>query len=139
MTKAWVTHLILMLSRVVFPIFGIAYWQKAFNERVQNNITELNEDFIDKSENAIKIGIWIIIVLGVLLDIICWKYRYLSKLILYYELFSILWQGFVPFDYFSTMNMIYIMLFTQTFIAVAVDMSPNVIACTLSFLILQFC
>ena len=136
MTKAWVTHLILMLSRVVFPVFGIAYWQKAFNERVQNNITELNENFIEKSEDTIKIGIWIMIVLGVLLDIMCWKYRQLSKLILYYELFSILWQGFVPFDYFSTMNIIYLMQFTLTFITVAVDMGPSVIACTICLLIL---
>ena len=37
--------------------------------------------------------------IGIVLDLIVWKWRKLANTILYYELFSFFIQSFVPFDY----------------------------------------
>ena len=37
-----------MLSRLVFPIFGYAYWQKAYENEAMND--KINHDFIAYSK-----------------------------------------------------------------------------------------
>ena len=60
---------------------------------------ELNRDFVEKSEPIIKIVLIALIPIGVLLDVLIWRRRQFANWLLYYELVSILLQGFVPFNF----------------------------------------
>ena len=39
-TKAWITHIIMMVSRIVYPLLGVAYWQKAYRHYEKNENIE---------------------------------------------------------------------------------------------------
>ena len=99
---------------------------------------ELNRDFVEKSEPVIKMILIALIPIGVLLDIIIWRRRQFANWLLYYELVSILLQGFVPFNFGDFQLIMLLMLMIQTFITVACDLSPNVICCTIVCLIMMF-
>ena len=80
--------MIMMFSRIAYPILGIAYWQKAY-EGV-DDYDELNRDFVEKSEPILKMIMIVTIPFGVLLDILVWRRRHYAVWLFYYELFSIL-------------------------------------------------
>ena len=60
---------------------------------------ELNRDFVEKSEPIVKMVLIALIPIGVLLDVLIWRRRQFANWLLYYELVSILLQGFVPFNF----------------------------------------
>lgn len=95
--KSWLIHIVMTFSRVVYPVLGIAHWQKAYNSRREYD--NLNHEFIDKSEAVIKTIIIALIPVGVILDLLIWRYRHLANWVIYYEFVQILLQGFVPFQY----------------------------------------
>ena len=64
-----------MASRVLWPILGIATWQKAYQSENLATIPDLNLSFIENSELTIKVCLGILCVIGVLLDIFIYKYR----------------------------------------------------------------
>lgn len=82
-TKTWLCHCVMMLSRVVYPLLGIAYWQRGFKERESN--LKLDQDFATQIETPLKTIIIAFIPIGVLLDVIAWKYRSFAKWFIYYE------------------------------------------------------
>ena len=94
-----------MFSRVVYPLLGIAYWQKAYEDKHElahkatSDFDRINQEFVSATETYVKIAIYALIVLGVLLDIVVWKQRRFASWLLYYECVSFIVQGFVPFDY----------------------------------------
>ena len=53
-------------------------------------------DFVNKSEGIIKIIMVTMIILGVLLDLLSWKYRQYARFIVIYELAITLLMSFVP-------------------------------------------
>ena len=136
-TKSWLIHIIMMFSRIVYPILGIAYWQKAYKGKDKLDEQLLNQDFVDKSEPVIKIILISLIPIGVLLDILICRRRHLANLLFYYEMISILLQGFVPFDFGDFGMIMLLMLMIQTYITVACDLSRNVICCTVISLIMM--
>ena len=94
--KAQLAHVVVMLGRVVYPLMGLAYWQKAYEKLDERE--DINLEFVKSSESIVKIAVVTMIVLGVLLDMLVWKAREFAYLILYYEMFGVLIQGFVPYD-----------------------------------------
>ena len=48
-TRAWLIHIILMFSRVAYPIMGIALWQKAYDKDNIEEIPDLNVDLAKDS------------------------------------------------------------------------------------------
>ena len=64
-----------MASRVLWPMFGIATWQKSYDSENLVTIPDLNLSFIEKSELAVKVCIGTLGVIGVFLDVLIWKYR----------------------------------------------------------------
>ena len=76
---------------------------------------------------------------GVILDILIYKKRHLAKWLCYYELTSILIQGFVPFNYGDFMNLTLLQSLLQIYITMACDIGPNAIACVATMLIIYFC
>lgn len=85
-TKAWLCHCVMMLSRIVYPLLGIAYWQSGFKDRDKN--LKLDQEFAAQIEKPLTTVIIAIIPIGVLIDVICWRYRSLAKWIIYYEAIS---------------------------------------------------
>jgi len=77
-TKSWLIHCLTILSRVVYPLLGIARWQLAYKGRERTE--EVNQEFADMSEKYIKTTIIVLIPLGALLDILCLWRRELSRL-----------------------------------------------------------
>ena len=94
--KAQLAHVVVMLGRVVYPLMGLAYWQKAYEKLDERE--DINLEFVKSSESIVKIAVVTMIVLGVLLDMLVWRARKFANLILYYEMFGVLIQGFVPYD-----------------------------------------
>lgn len=43
LTKGWILHTILMSTRVIWPIFGIAFWQTAYKKLKGND--RVNDEF----------------------------------------------------------------------------------------------
>ena len=111
-TKSWLCHCVIMFSRVIYPLFNFAYWQEGFKNR--EKIANLDQEFAVKVESPLTTAIIALLPIGVLIDVICWKYRSFAKYIIYYEAISFLLQGYVPFEFgsvqavFTQMMMIYI-------------------------------
>ena len=59
----------------------------------------MNQDLVEQSKEYVKIMMVTMIPLGVILDVLAWRYRKLATLIVYYECFNALIQSFVPYDY----------------------------------------
>jgi len=72
-TKSWVLHCVTTSSRILFPLLGVAYWQKAYKD-VHKNDT-IDQEFVSQSEVVVKAVIIGLIPIGVLIDIVCWRHR----------------------------------------------------------------
>ena len=83
-----------MLSRITFPLFGIAYWQKAYANK--DKIEQLNHEFVENSESAMTIVMIVIITLGVLLNILAWRRRRFASYIFYLEIVFLIVQSLQP-------------------------------------------
>ena len=96
-TKTLIFHLITSVSRILYSIAGQSYWQKGLKGRA--NLTYVNQDFVDGIEQYLTYAIIALIPVGLLIDIIAWRWRNFANFIIYYEAISMLLQSFVPFDY----------------------------------------
>ena len=100
-TKTWLVSIVLNLSRILYPIFGVAHWQTAYKNRHKNE--RLDQERVDLLEPYVKGAVIGMVALGVLLDILVWKKRNFARVLIYYELASNMLQTLVPFDYGDTM------------------------------------
>ena len=96
-TKSLITHTMLMISRIGFTSVGQSYWQLGFENRAEN--PKLNHQFVETIMPYVKTLIIVLLPIGLLLDLLTWRWRHFGNLIIYYELLSLLIQGFVPFDF----------------------------------------
>ena len=85
----------MMLSRVVYPILGIAYWQQAY-EKYQEDPKLKDNDFIKSSEQIVKTAIILSTILSAIFDIICLKFRPACDYIIYFEIAHTIVLGFAP-------------------------------------------
>lgn len=68
------------------------------------------------TEAPVKTLITVMIVAGILLDVVVWWKRKHANWLIYYELISMLLQGFVPFDIGDFRSITLLFLVVQTFI-----------------------
>ena len=80
-----------------------------------------------------------LILLGILLDILCWKYRKSSQYIIYYELTRMLIMAFVPIDHGETTNGVFFMQLLYYMILYSCNPGPNTIASTIAITIVLTC
>ena len=92
--RAWILHSLLTLTRIVYPILGVATWQKAYND--VDRIKDLNMDFVEKSREILKNIILVGIVFGLLLDLFVWVSRKYATWILYYEIIFLIPLSMLP-------------------------------------------
>ena len=69
------------LSRVLYPIFGIAHWQRAYKNRHKN--PDIDQERVDFLEPYVKGAIIAMVAIGVLLDILVWKKRKYARVLIY--------------------------------------------------------
>lgn len=117
------------LERVVFPILGVSYWQKAYNGA--DKLKDINTDYVEKSEGVIKIIMVTMIVLGVLLDILTCKYRRCARFIIYYEFIMTLLMSFVPINLGDLSNAFYVLNMCGNFCMFSCYIRREILACTI--------
>ena len=98
-TRAWLFHCIIMSSRVIYALIGIASWQKAYKQEQLDKIDNLNITLVHQTQTSVTIAIIVSFVIGILLDVLAYVYRKYANLILYYELLFMLLFAFVPHNY----------------------------------------
>ena len=76
---------------------GSSYWQQAFKNRAEYE--DLNLEFVEQSMTTVKALIIALLPIGVILNILIWKWRWFANFVIYYEVASTIMQSFVPFDY----------------------------------------
>ena len=118
-----------MVSRVAHSIMGQSYWQRAFKENTDD--PSVNTEFVRKVEPYVVTVIGVLIFIGVILDIIVWRWRYLAKWLFYLELLNrFVLGGFCPFDYGGFRTLIFQMLNISNFVCFVTNPGPNIIAST---------
>lgn len=135
-SRAWVFHIIGMISRTGYPCLGIAIWQQAFDGRTKNE--DINQDFIDDYESIIKTVIISLIPFGIVLDLICYWRRDFARFIFYYELLNLVVNGFVPFDLGDGGTFFLLMLMFYLGVVMSTSTRMNIVAAVVTFVVLEF-
>lgn len=92
--RTLICHSLIMTTRVVLATFGFAHWLEAFDRDI---------DVASDAAFEHKIPVTVILVtllgLGVFLNILCWKKRNMTYIIIHYELVYTSVLTLVPYDY----------------------------------------
>ena len=75
--------MVVTFSRILYPLLGNAYWQKAYLSRAE--LTNIDQDFIERSMGPIKTAIVGYVIAGFLLDLLVWRRRKYASWIIYFE------------------------------------------------------
>jgi hypothetical protein len=73
------------------------YWQKCYENLDKR--TDLNLPFVNASKPFVLYTMFAFLPIGVILNIVAWRYRYLTKWIFYFELLMLIVEGFAPVFY----------------------------------------
>lgn len=138
-TRAWLIHIIMSFSKVVYPFLGIAIWQKAYDKDYVKEIPDLNVDLANESQSIVKYTLIAFIFIGILLDLVVWKYRNYAYLILYFELCNMCLSTLLPLKFGDVGNMFFLLTFIVAFFLYSCDMGLHIIATTIAFSIFQLC
>jgi len=72
---------------ILLAIFSDASWEENPNslDDTTKQCINFKENFTEKVEFIAKITIYIMLFLGLILDLICWRYREVSSVLFYFE------------------------------------------------------
>ena len=84
------------VPRAVFSFLGNAFWQETYD--VEKFPKNMNTDFVQSSKPFIEFAFAAIVVIGLILSLACWRFRFLRKWIYYFELVSFLLTTLLPLD-----------------------------------------
>ena len=87
MNRAWVIHSLKNAIMILLAIFGDASWEVNPNslDDATKQCIDFNEEFANTVAFMAKTTIYIMLCLGLILDLICWRYRKVSSLLFYFE------------------------------------------------------
>jgi len=80
-TKAWIIHLLYGLSRIGQWLTNQSMWL----QDCDNTCPNYDHDLLDSNKNILRTIFKSCIVIGLIIDIICYKYRNLADIILCFE------------------------------------------------------
>ena len=127
-TRAKIVHPIFTTMQVVLTALGRNHWQIAYEDR--EKFEQLNHDLVDKTEGILTTALFIMIVLGVLLDICAWKNCKYARYIIYYELVNCLLLGFTPINVYSETRVFWTVTVMLISLIFTCDVRANIISCT---------
>ena len=100
LNKAWITSMCSNGYRVVVNILGETYWQKNL-EKTDKIMTEqespsFNVKMFSYYREAIDVAFYALPVIAILLQIACYKYRYIARSFFYIEMISYSLWAVIP-------------------------------------------
>lgn len=95
-TRAWACHISTTATRVIYPILGIAYWQKGFKN--MDKVEGVNTDFVNAYRVPIIYLIMAFVSVCVAADIVIWKWRKLARFLFFLECFGVVLYSLTPID-----------------------------------------
>ena len=96
--RAWLTHTILSLYRVLLFAAGCAAWQRGLSQANRESV-EHNADLVDDFEIIVRYGLIILTFIGLILDMACIKWLRLAHTLFYLELAYSALMAMVPYEY----------------------------------------
>ena len=75
---------------------------------------------------------------GVLLDLACWRYRKMAKVLFFFECLQLVLEGFVPIDFGQSQAFFVCVQLLLLQVTVGLHSGPNIVASTLLFFVIQF-
>ena len=138
--RAWILHSIISGMRVFSLIAGVGPWfqeKKFCGGEVQNDcIGVYNEGLLDPIVPIMMNLLKVVIILGTLLDLLIFKWRYLSSLVLHMECLTRLIVLLIPnYASYEHTTATYLYAFTSTFLIYYTDSGSQVIVLTLTFIV----
>ena len=133
-TRALIAHMVVMLSRLVYPLIGIAYWQTAYDDLEQRR-EDVHYKFVESSQHILRFIVIVLLVLGVVLDIVVLKARRYAFLILYYEMIQVTIHAFMPHNYGDTGRALHTLTAAWMFLSYSCSLGKHMIAVFLTSII----
>ena len=151
-TRAWFVYIIYTMIRVLYGVTGESEWlaqpETCFKKNKDEHGKSLyiveekldktcvpydfNEDFVSSAQPFIKIMCIVLIVFSICLNIAIYKWRGLTKWILYEELVYHLLISIVPTDVKNMTNIAMMLLHFIAFVILYTDTGGHIIAVTIS-------
>lgn len=133
--KSLICHFFVMLSRVVYPLLGIAFFQRGYAS--VPTLEKVDREFVEATKPTVLIITYTLIVVGFLLDALClWK-RELAVVLFYYEMVSLVNQSLIPFDFGNFGELVLLMVMVQHLITVGCDLASNTVAAAVTTTIIM--
>ena len=95
--RTLLAHIGIHGSRIINTLMKSNYWQKCYEDLDKR--TDLNLPFVYASQPYVLYTMFAFLPIGVILNIIAWRYRNLTKWIFYFELLMLIIEGFAPVRY----------------------------------------
>ena len=95
-TRAMICHCVFTATRVLYPLLGIAYWQKGRENLEQ--LPKVNIDFLGAHLDSLQAVMIAWIAVGVLIDALSFAWWPITKAIFYYECTGLILNSFFPLD-----------------------------------------
>ena len=101
-SRALLVHGFLTLARLIMMICGNASWQRAlkFIESSQDvsdgSTLNYNASFVSESKVLAEVCLWVLAVVGLILDILCFKWISIANFLFYHELLFCVIAAFIP-------------------------------------------
>ena len=131
LTKGWIWHCFMSLTRIISFATGTAYWQKAYE--VDKFPEGVDEAFVDKTQSTVQAIYLCVIVLGPILDIVVWRKRQLGVLLFYFELVPMCLLAATPLNYGEFKELLSCLYCQYTYMVMAVNTKGHVCSCILVY------
>ena len=135
-TKSLIAHILIMLLRAINPVFGIAYWQKSYEDYEDN--PKLDAERVASSKTFVYMCLYVLTAIGLILDIACFRRRSLSRWILPYELIYYVPYMMCPWDFGDFETFIQFVFSIINFIMLSSKMNVDAPLAGVFILITQF-
>lgn len=92
--RTLILHAIIMIGRVVMVTMDIAHWRQAFDKD-----SAVASEIVIQLEIPLKSILTVLLVIGVFLNILCWRKLNITQILIYYELVYNTVLALVPYEY----------------------------------------
>lgn len=123
--RAWLCHIFITLTRIIFPMLGIAYWQKGLRNAAE--LEGVNKEFVEENRSLLVTLIMVFIAVGVLMDILIWKWRWLGRYLFYLECCGVVIYSLLPIDLGDLGEIQIVAILAQSFLVFGCDVGYDMI------------
>ena len=116
-----------MIARIFLATTGISHWREAFDKDI-----DVASELVFGLKFPVTVILIILLVLGVLLNAVCWQRRDITKILIHYELFYNSVLTLVPYDYgnATSFTMFYWTLCVFIYTSCSSNSMVDILSCT---------